>query len=86
MYLNIRGKMALGLILVLLVSLILFIGSVVGLFSYRGTVQKFDQAMNDSPRQEELVNALAQLALPLMQDYPRSNTSTTSRSLRPIPN
>ncbi|MCA9093061.1 MAG: HAMP domain-containing protein [Planctomycetaceae bacterium] len=70
MYLNIRGKMALGLILVLLVSLILFIGSVVGLFSYRGTVQKFDQAMNDSPRQEELVNALAQLALPLMQDYP----------------
>ena len=70
MYLNIRGKLAVGLTLVLLVSLILFVGSVVGLFSYRETVRKFDQAMNDSPRQEELVNALAQLGLPLMQDAP----------------
>lgn len=61
--------MALGLALVLLVSVILFIGSVVGLFNYRQTVQKFDQAMNDSPRQEELVNSLAQLSLPLMEDY-----------------
>ncbi len=70
MYLNIRGKMALGLTLVLLVSLIMFGGAVVALLSYQETVRKFNQAINDSPRQEELVDALARLSLPVMQSLP----------------
>lgn len=70
MYQSIRGKLTFGAFLVLVVLLMLFIGSVTGLYSYQATVSLFDQAMNDSPRQEELVNALAQLGLPLMQDFP----------------
>lgn len=68
MYLNIRGKLALGLSLVLVVSLILFGGAVTGLVSYRRTITKFDLAVNDAPHPSDLVKAVSELTIPLIDE------------------